>query len=48
MLYPFKRTRTSRSQKLKELNSQVGQAKNQRIRLESDIDLLRTIPETRH
>lgn len=31
-------------EKLKELNAQVGQAKNERIRLESDIDLLRTIP----
>jgi polysaccharide biosynthesis transport protein len=32
-------------EKLKELNAQVGQAKNERIRLESDIDVLRTIPE---
>ena len=31
-------------QKLKELSAQVGEAKNQRIRLESDINLLRTIP----
>jgi succinoglycan biosynthesis transport protein ExoP len=31
-------------EKLKELNAQVGQAKNERIRLESDIELLRTIP----
>ncbi|HEY5742282.1 MAG TPA: Wzz/FepE/Etk N-terminal domain-containing protein, partial [Terrimicrobiaceae bacterium] len=33
-------------EKLKELNAQVGQAKNQRIRLESDIELLRSIPAT--
>jgi polysaccharide biosynthesis transport protein len=32
-------------EKLKELNAQVGQAKNERIRLESDINVLRTIPE---
>ena len=31
-------------EKLKELNSQVTQAKSQRIRLESDIELLRSIP----
>jgi succinoglycan biosynthesis transport protein ExoP len=31
-------------EKLKELNAQVGEAKNQRIRLESDMELLRTIP----
>ena len=33
-------------QKLKELNAQVGEARNQRIRLESDISVLRSIPET--
>ena len=31
-------------EKLKELNSQVTEAKSQRIRLESDIEILRTIP----
>ena len=31
-------------EKLKELNSQVTEAKSQRIRLESDMELLRTIP----
>jgi polysaccharide biosynthesis transport protein len=31
-------------QKLKELNAQVGEAKNQRIKLESDMDHLRRIP----
>jgi polysaccharide biosynthesis transport protein len=31
-------------EKLKELNSQVTEAKSQRIRLESDLELLRTIP----
>ena len=30
--------------KLKELNAQVSQAKNQRISLESDMELLRSIP----
>ena len=34
--------------RLKELNVQVGEAKNQRIKLESDMDLLRKMPETRH
>ena len=33
-------------EKLKELNAQVSQAKNQRIRLESDIELLRSLPAT--
>src|SRR5262245_18938258 len=33
-------------QKLKELNAQVGEAKNQRIKLESDMDLLKRIPAT--
>ena len=33
-------------QKLKELNAQVGEAKNQRIKLESDMNLLRKIPAT--
>jgi polysaccharide biosynthesis transport protein len=32
--------------RLKEYNGQVTQAKNERIRLESDIELLRTIPAT--
>ena len=31
-------------EKLKELNSQVTEAKSQRIRLESDMEVLRTIP----
>jgi polysaccharide biosynthesis transport protein len=33
-------------QKLKELNAQVGEAKNQRIKLESDLDRLKRIPAT--
>jgi polysaccharide biosynthesis transport protein len=33
-------------QKLKELSAQVGEAKNQRIKLESDMDLLKKIPPT--
>ena len=32
--------------RLQELNAQVTQAKNERIKLESDIELLRTLPET--